>query len=75
MLFVSCLWFLCLFVGNYSEGYRSNYQVTNLLGQVLMEGVFNAEPGLNTFKLPFNNLMTGVYLLKVEGKMMKLIKN
>jgi hypothetical protein len=50
------------------------YTVTNLLGQVLIKQTFGAKKGENKHCLPIQNLPQGVYLLHIEGKMIKLVK-
>lgn len=51
------------------------YTITNALGQVLYEGTFQTQKGVNTFTLPTNDLPVGVYLFHTQGKVVKLIKN
>ena len=50
------------------------YRITNLLGQDLRTGQFSVQQGVNTFQLPMQDWAQGVYLLHVEGKMIKLVK-
>ena len=50
-------------------------EITNSLGQYLFEGKLKVKSGLNSFTLPLNGLLPGVYLLKLNGKLFKLIKN
>jgi PKD repeat protein len=51
------------------------YTITNTLGQVLYEGTFQTQEGLNSFTLPTDNLPVGMYLFNTQGKVVKLIKN
>ncbi|MFK7796255.1 MAG: T9SS type A sorting domain-containing protein [Aureispira sp.] len=51
------------------------YTITNALGQILYEGTFQTQEGINTFTLPTENLPTGIYLFNTQGKVVKLIKN
>ncbi len=51
------------------------FKLTNPLGQILQAGNFNVINGLNTHQLAINDLPQGVYLLHLEGKMIKLVKN
>ena len=51
------------------------YRLTNSLGQQLQAGYFETQEGINTFPLPLQDLPQGVYLLHVQGKMLKVVKN
>ncbi len=51
------------------------YSITNTLGQVLYEGSFQTQEGINTFVLPTERLPQGIYLFHTQGKMVKIIKN
>jgi hypothetical protein len=51
------------------------YRITNTLGQVLQQGTFETQEGINTFTLPTNGLLQGVYLFHTQGKMVKIVKN
>lgn len=50
------------------------YTIRNLLGQVLAQQIFSAKKGKNRYRLPIQNLPQGVYLLHIEGKMIKLVR-
>lgn len=65
-----------LYVQLYSiNGQPLPYSLTNSLGQSLKEGYFETQEGINTFQLPLESYPQGVYLLHVQGKMIKLVKN
>ncbi|MGH1335512.1 MAG: VPS10 domain-containing protein [Aureispira sp.] len=51
------------------------YTITNTLGQILHEGTFQTQEGVNNFALPMGDLPKGFYLFNTQGKMVKLIKN
>lgn len=51
------------------------YTITNTLGQILYQGSFQTQEGVNNFVLPTENLPKGFYLFHTQGKMVKLIKN
>lgn len=51
------------------------YQLTNSLGQLLYQGALPTQEGVNTFPLPVQDYPQGIYLLHVQGKTIKIVKN
>ncbi len=51
-----------------------SYKLTTVLGEFLKRGDLEGMIGLNTYTLPFDDLAQGVYLIHINGKMFKLIK-
>lgn len=51
-----------------------SYKLTTVLGEFLKRGDLEGMIGLNTYTLPFDDLAQGVYLVHINGKMFKLIK-
>lgn len=51
------------------------FKITNLLGQLLAKGELQTSMGKNTLDLPIQDLPNGVYLLHINNKMIKLVKN
>ncbi len=50
------------------------YKITTLLGKFLKSGYLEGSIGLNTCTLTFDDLAQGVYLMHINGKLFKLIK-
>jgi bacillopeptidase F (M6 metalloprotease family) len=50
------------------------YKITTLLGKFLESGFLEGTIGLNTYTLTFDDLAQGVYLMHINGKLFKLIK-
>lgn len=51
------------------------YQISNLLGQQIIEGQLTVQEGQNTISIPTKALPVGVYLLHLDNKTVKLVKN
>lgn len=56
------------------NGLALPYRITNTLGQVLQEGSFKPQQGINIFPLSLAIYPQGVYLLHIQGKMIKLVR-
>ncbi len=55
-------------VVNFNKPYIGNYFITNIMGKVVQQGALE-----NSNYLQLNNLISGVYFLKVENKVIKLV--
>lgn len=51
------------------------YRISTTLGQTIKEGTYQLQVGQNSFDLPMEDLPQGVYLLHVQYKLIKLVKN
>ncbi len=51
-----------------------NYQIRNVLGQILMEGKQQLKAGINNFELKSDQLPGGTYLLNIQSKQESLSK-
>lgn len=58
-----------------TENLALPYRLTNSLGQVLYQGTLPTQEGMNTFRLPVQDYPQGIYLLHIQGKTIKLVKN
>lgn len=65
--------FTVSFIANFAT--PMPYQITNLLGQIVIQGELGVQEGQNTISISTKALPVGVYLLQIENKIVKLVKN